>query len=533
MSKFSSKIMCWNVWSILNEEKLSNVLQILDDNEIQVACICETWFDTKHGKFTTIIKDAGFEIVHAHREDQRGGGTAIIYRHTLNVKPGETSTSLFLSFEFSYVTFASERSKILLACIYRQQEVSCKIFCEELEKFIDGIFHKGDMLILVGDFNVWVDKEDDRDRKRLLTLMNAYGFTQLIQEPTHRNGHTLDHIYANNSQIELKYRVINGTFDVTTDHYPIIVDLPPVAHQCKKETVSFRCTKNIDINTVKTDFHLEVFQKMDELDHTDFKSKYDKYVTLSQKVVDKHAPLITRTIICKQNNPSWMDTEYKSNRCKRRKLERTWENNNTEENRTAYVNQRQLCAEMSTTKRQTYYSKVVDEAGNDQKCLFKIVNDLLDRNKMRSLPEHTDSIQLANDFNNYYIKKIDDIRKTIPNNPVGVNIPIDIFNGDNLNYFEHTTEDELKGIIIESGIKTSTEDPIAAHILRLIIDDALPCLTKLINESLSKGSMDGVKLSVIDPLLKKCGLDTDIKKNYRPVSNLVFFSKLIERLVLR
>ena len=96
-----------------------------------------------------------------------------------------------------------------------------------------------------------------------------------------------------------------------------------------------------------------------------------------------------------------MDSEYKSNRCKRRKLERTWKNNNTEENRTAYVDQRQLCAEMSTTKRQTYYSKVVDEAGNDQKCLFKIVNDLLDRNNMRSLPEHTDSIQLANDFNNY------------------------------------------------------------------------------------------------------------------------------------
>ena len=45
--------------------------------------------------------------------------------------------------------------------------------------------------------------------------------------------------------------------------------------------------------------------------------------------------------------------------------------------------------------------------------------------------------------------------------------------------------------------------------------------------------MDGVKLSVIDQLLKKCELDTDVKKNYRPVSNLVFFSKLIERLVLK
>ena len=63
--------MCLNVWLILNEEKLSNVLQIFDDNEIQVACICETWFDAKNGKFTTSIKDAGFKIIHAHREDQQ------------------------------------------------------------------------------------------------------------------------------------------------------------------------------------------------------------------------------------------------------------------------------------------------------------------------------------------------------------------------------------------------------------------------------------------------------------------------------
>ena len=44
--------------------------------------------------------------------------------------------------------------------------------------------------------------------------------------------------------------------------------------------------------------------------------------------------------------------------------------------------------------------------------------------------------------------------------------------------------------------------------------------------------MDGIKLSVLDPLLKKSGLDTENKKNYRPVNNLLFMSKLIERVVL-
>ena len=69
--------------------------------------------------------------------------------------------------------------------------------------------------------------------------------------------------------------------------------------------------------------------------------------------------------------------------------------------------------------------------------------------------------------------------------------------------------------------------------MRIIITEAIPCLTRLVNQSLSEGSIDGVKQSVIDPLLKKSGLDSDILKNYRPVNNLEFFSKLIECVVLK
>ena len=73
------------------------------------------------------------------------------------------------------------------------------------------------MLIVVGDFNVWVDVEGDRDAKKLLTLMHAYGLTQLIREPTHIAGHTLDHLYVNKHQIDLQHEVINDTFNIRTD----------------------------------------------------------------------------------------------------------------------------------------------------------------------------------------------------------------------------------------------------------------------------------------------------------------------------
>ena len=40
-----------------------------------------------------------------------------------------------------------------------------------------------------------------------------------------------------------------------------------------------------------------------------------------------------------------------------------------------------------------------------------------------------------------------------------------------------------------------------------------------------------LKTVLIRPLLKKTGLDRDILKNYRPVSNLTYISKVIEKVI--
>ena len=39
------------------------------------------------------------------------------------------------------------------------------------------------------------------------------------------------------------------------------------------------------------------------------------------------------------------------------------------------------------------------------------------------------------------------------------------------------------------------------------------------------------KSAIITPILKKAGLDPDVAANYRPISNLTFISKVIERIV--
>ena len=64
------------------------------------------------------------------------------------------------------------------------------------------------------------------------------------------------------------------------------------------------------------------------------------------------------------------------------------------------------------------------------------------------------------------------------------------------------------------------------------VDLLLPFITKMVNTSLAQGRLPtSQKHAIVTPLLKKPGLDTADMNNYRPVSNLSFMSKLIERVV--
>ena len=60
----------------------------------------------------------------------------------------------------------------------------------------------------------------------------------------------------------------------------------------------------------------------------------------------------------------------------------------------------------------------------------------------------------------------------------------------------------------------------------------LPFITIMCNASLREGFLPASqKAAIITPILKKVGLDVDDAKSYRPISNLTFVSKVIERIV--
>jgi hypothetical protein len=102
-----------------------------------------------------------------------------------------------------------------------------------------------------------------------------------------------------------------------------------------------------------------------------------------------------------------------------------------------------------------------------------------------------------------------------------------------LDTFKNISDVDLGRIIMSGNSKSCHLDPLPTALLKDVLDCLLPTLLKLVNVSLSSSTVPAsLKCATVTPFLKKQGLDSEDMKNYRPVSNLPYVSKLIEKAVV-
>ncbi len=103
-----------------------------------------------------------------------------------------------------------------------------------------------------------------------------------------------------------------------------------------------------------------------------------------------------------------------------------------------------------------------------------------------------------------------------------------------LSCFAPATEEEVLNVIKRSPNKSSILDPIPTWLLKEKenIKCLLPVFTEIINSSLSTGTFpSAARCAIIRPILKKASLDKNHLNNYRPVSNLTFLGKILEKII--
>ena len=99
--------------------------------------------------------------------------------------------------------------------------------------------------------------------------------------------------------------------------------------------------------------------------------------------------------------------------------------------------------------------------------------------------------------------------------------------------FEKVSQLTVKECILNSAPKSCELDPIPSKLLIECLESIPPSLTDLFNSSLASGIFPQCfKSALVTPILKKRCLDHNDLNNYRPVSNLCFIAKILEKLVL-
>ena len=208
-----------------------------------------------------------------------------------------------------------------------------------------------------------------------------------------------------------------------------------------------------------------------------------------------------------------------------------WRRNNSAINRSRYraaVNRYNFLLEVS---RQRHYSAVIAENNGNPKALWNTFKKILHKSSTTVLPDHVSLKDLANSFGHFFCDKIMKIRTALQSlAPVSITRPS--MNNSALSSFEPVSEEDILKILKSSPTKSCDLDPIPTLLVKDCADILITPITNIINYSLKEGSFPNCfKIAYVTPLLKKPSLDRNLLKNYRPVSNLSFISKLIEKVV--
>ena len=175
------------------------------------------------------------------------------------------------------------------------------------------------------------------------------------------------------------------------------------------------------------------------------------------------------------------------------------------------------------TKKKAVLQTKIEDCTKDSCKLHALVQNLTSKKEEEQWPEHTSSVDLAEDFASYFQGKIEKIRDLLKDKPRYMTTPKDI---PKLVRFAPMTEGQVSKVIASLKSKSCELDTILTTIFKKMLSKVISLITKIVNTSLGCFCRDW-KVAMVRPLLKKLGLQL-IHSNYRPVSNLTFISKIIE-----
>ena len=426
--------------------------------------------------------------------------------------------------------------------VYRPPGQDLDEFNTDFSQLISSLTKKNNDVFILGDFNIDLLKVHDHSlTSNFFDIMSSNHFLPSITKPTRITSNTstlIDNILSNCIS-----KMIDSFIIVTdiSDHLPVMVRV--------NLTLSYKpfytCSQTRKIDETSIAQFKSQLAKLDwSLVHTlcckdNPDAAYDEFFSLFKAAYNTAFPLINKTMNNRNKfkNP-WMTTGLLKSSRKKEKLYLKYIKNPTSTNKQIFVTYRNKFKALRILTERCYFETEFTKYSNDLRKTWRVIRSLINTsNPEKGIGtlridgvEVTDPTIMADKFNNYFTGLAQSLVDKLPSSST----PFDNYlNSPRPNSFAviPTTSTELISITLSlNSTHSAGLDEIDPSIMRSIIEDVAIPLSNIFNCSLSTGIVpSALKLAKVVPIFKQ-GSHEDIT-NYRPISILPYFSKILEKLM--
>ena len=321
-----------------------------------------------------------------------------------------------------------------------------------------------------------------------------------------------------------------------SDHFPIFhIDY---SSQVVPEPQIIRKRVYSDSNKTRFENLIRNHDWSDVLASTDPQAAYTLYHKEFAEIYDIAFPIKNIKLGYKTRKP-WLTDALKKSIKKKNKWYFKIRNSPCIEERTNYNKYRNNLNRILRCAERENYQKLFKDNQNNLRHSWKILKDVINKRKSTMSTSRftvnnrltTDKKLIAEGFNSFFINIGPELAKKIPNEPASPSEFLENRNAESM-FVQPVAEEEVLEIIKGLKISSAGWDAISATVIKSTYSSFLNPLTHVMNLSITKGIFPSeLKVARVIPLFKAG--DSSLFSNYRPVSVLPLFSKILERLMYK
>ena len=526
----------------LNMTKLYEFQSFIFKQRPDIVVVNESWLKSSILN-SEILPENNYKIIRCDRSAKthpwdpsqpkkfrkHGGGVFIAHRKDIGIESTEVSI-VKVQAEILTINFKLPTGKrFSLSTFYRVGTLGIENF-DLVKSYLTTLANKKklDKHLLVGDLNfpeiAWPDNSTTVDLHKKFTelFMSELDHSQMISEPTHKNGNILDLLFTNVPDLVDNLKILGQNEACSSDHFGIMFSIK--LDVSLKKTVKRKVFDYSKADWKSLNFELKRVNWNNYISTNDPHISWPIFKEVLSKLCDKYIP---KKSVRYQFQPPWFDTDCdKILREKEKWRAKSYSDSGTEEDLEMFRKYRSKFKKVMTEKMRL---NVVDESDTSliSKKFWKYVKS---KSKSSRIPEtirlktryRTKPVDQAKLFNEFFYEQFSDESS----------YDIDInMNGDD--QFKDLRFHELDVLLLLKNVnpsKAAGPDGIHGMVLKNCAASLAKPLTSLYNVSFVTGCIpDDWKLASVVPIHKKD--DKSSVENYRPISLTSLVMKVFEKCI--